>query len=371
MKLYAQHGFSDGGKILKGVAEGYIDGVIYSPRDIAFARLCDELASVRKTRRDADRFFDPQYYAGYNVSDPEARLGRLETCDEYQSFFRSRTRRQLEGSRDLLRKDIEDCLTFQRPLSLSGVISPNILISRSFDSIDAVVSKNFIREAGRVHTRLRCAKPLYVTLAVSREALMDRAELFSFLEDITILDPPPRGFYVLVAARSGDARTDIFNADVIAGWMLMNRSLSVNGFEVVNGYSDVLTPFLGIAGATAGATGWWSNLRVFSLSRFLPAGGGRLPIPRYLSTRLLNRISYVELSQLVGLRETGDFLPEIRNGLATDALYPAKTGYEPDRADEVLQSWEAIRCLCSDLSGADPNESLTQVTLLRGSVCWQ
>ena len=239
MKLYAQHGALGGGKTLEGIERQYIDGVIYSPRDIAFARLDEELGSVRERQPDADRFFDPQYYAGYNVTDPDARRGRLESCEEYQSFFRSRTRRALEGDIDLVREDIRDCLKFQGRLSLSGVTSPNILITRSFDSIDAVISKNFIRQASRVHAELRCRKPLYVTLAVSREALMDRNELLSFLEDITILDPPPRGFYVLVAARSEDARTDIFNADVIAGWMLMNRSLSINDLEVEIGRAHV------------------------------------------------------------------------------------------------------------------------------------
>jgi hypothetical protein len=73
---------------------------------------------------------------------------------------------------------------------------------------------------------------------------------------------------------------------------------------------------------------------------------------------LLNRISHVELSQVLELRKGGARIPEIRNDLATDDLYPAEAGYEPDRADEVLQTWEAIKCLCTDLSGRDVNDSL-------------
>ena len=36
--------------------------------------------------------------------------------------------------------------------------------------------------------------------------------------------------------------------------MFLNDVLSVNGFLVINGFSDLLTPFLGAAGAEAGAT---------------------------------------------------------------------------------------------------------------------
>src|SRR5205085_961965 len=104
--------------------------------------------------------------------------------------------------------------------------------------------------------------------------------------------------------------SDIYNADVIAAWMLINHTLRVNGFDVINGCSDILTPFLAASGASAGAVGWWSNLRTFSLDRFAPAaGGGRLPIPRYLSVNLLNRITFTELDALRAL------VPGILNGL--------------------------------------------------------
>jgi hypothetical protein len=56
-------------------------------------------------------------------------------------------------------------------------------------------------------------------------------------------------YYVLVAAGNAEAGTDLFNAEVIDGWMFLNHVLSVKGFSVINGFSDLLTPFLGAAGA--------------------------------------------------------------------------------------------------------------------------
>jgi len=183
---------------------------------------------------------------------------------------------------------------------------------------------------------------------------MDRGELMDFLTDITVLDHPPTGFYVLVEAGNSDARSEIYHADVIAGWMMLNYSLNLNGFEVINGYSDILSPFLGAVGGVAGSTGWWSNLRTFSMNRFEPSeGGGRRPRARYLSKRLLNRILYYELDQL---RE--DF-PAILNDLSSDAYYDADEGSLPQNNGEILQSWDAIRSLMEDLAGSNVEVSLS------------
>lgn len=351
MKCYAQHGALQGDKTLEGIKSGYIDGVIYSPRDIKVAKLAEHIDIVANANGGADQFFDPQYYAAFNVGHDQARRGHLPT--EYSEYFRLRRRRDLESNLDNTRDDIRDCLAFQANRPLSALISPNVLISRSFDSVEAVISKNFIRLAGEVHAKSKSRKPLYISLVLSREALMDEHELIEFLTDITLLDQPPAGFYLLVASRNEDARTDIYNADVIGGWMLVNYTLALNGYSVINGYSDILTPFLGAAGAAAGATGWWSNLRTFSLGRFLPSAGGRLPVQRYLSKLLINRITFFELDQLRTM------YPAVLNGLETDALYPADKGSEPDRPNEVLQTWEAIKSLCGDLCCEAVTDSLT------------
>ena len=94
-------------------------------------------------------------------------------------------------------------------------------------------------------------KRIYATLAVSGEALINTEALLRFLNQLSVLETPPDGFYVLVAAGNAETRAHLFNAEVIAGWMFLNHVLSVNGFLVINGFSDLLTPFLGAAGAEA------------------------------------------------------------------------------------------------------------------------
>jgi hypothetical protein len=344
MKLFAQHGAQAGEKIEEGFTRGLLDGVIYSPRDVSLETLRSKLAFLAKEYPSSERLIDPQYYAIFLNGTEEARLGYL--LEDYGAYFQARRRGQLEREKQI-QQDLAAALKFQAGLKITGIIAPNILIPNSLNSIEAVIAKNFIRLAAEQHRKLKDKRPVYVTLAISRNALGDKQELIEFLNEITLLDDPPQGFYILISARNTEARSDIYNTDVIAAWMFINHTLTVNGFKVINGYSDMLTPFLGAAGGVAGALGWWSNLRSFSLDRFAPsAGGGRLPIQRYLSLALLNRIAFFEFDQLRKL------LPAVANKLPTDSLYDQTAGSEPQRNREVLQSWEAVKTL-NDLLVAD------------------
>jgi hypothetical protein len=350
MKLFAQHGAQEGEKINEGFARGLLDGVIYSPRDISLKTLRGKLDLLAAKHPSSERLLDPQYYAIFLNGTEEARLGYL--LDDYGAYFQPRRRAQLEREKQI-QQDLAASLKLQTGLNLTSLVAPNILIPNSLNSIEAVIAKNFIRLAAEQHRQLKDKRRVYATLAISRNALGDKQELIEFLNEITLLDDPPHGFYVLISARNTEARSDIYNTDVIAAWMFINHALTVNGFQVLNGYSDILTPFLGAAGAKAGALGWWSNLRSFSLDRFAPsAGGGRLPIQRYLSNTLLNRIAFYEFDQLRTL------LPKVMNKLPTDSFYDSRNGSEPQRSNEVVQSWESIKTLNGSLLAADLAKSL-------------
>lgn len=342
MKCYAQHGAQAGEKVRIGVQQGLVDGVIYSPRDISLLRLQDELNWLAADYPRVDRILDPQYYTCLLAGSGETRLGNLPA--DYTAYFRSRRRSDL-GREEILREDIDAVLRFQVGLNVTHVVAPNVLISRSLDSREAATAIDFVRLADSRYAELGDQRPVYVTLAISRDAILHRQALLDFVDEITGLESGVSGFYLLVAANSTEARTEIFNSDVIAAWMYLNYALSSSGYAVINGYSDILTPLLSAAGGRAGATGWWSNLRTFSLDRFnLGPGGGRLPVQRYLCNALLNRITF---SELHGLRTLTDFA---LNGLSTDGLYPEEMGSEPQRNREVHQSWESIRNLCVRLS---------------------
>lgn len=350
MRLFAQHGAQEGEKITEGLSRELLDGVIYSPRDVSLNTLRTKLDFLASEFSTSERLFDPQYYAIFLNGTDEARLGNL--LDDYAAYFQRRRRGQIERENQI-QQDLSNALQFQKDLHLTAFIAPNILIPNSLNSVEAVIAKNFIRLATDQHRLLHDPRPLYVTLAISRNALGDKQELVEFLNELTLLDDPPQGFYVLISSRNAEARSDIYNTDVLAAWMFINHTLNLNGFEVINGYSDILTPFLGAAGGKAGALGWWSNLRSFSLDRFAPSiGGGRLPILRYLSVELLNRITFYELDQLRTL------VPTVLNRLSNDSLYPTSVGSEPQRNMEVIQSWEAVKALNKRLVVASQEQSL-------------
>lgn len=341
MKLYAQQGYgtgNSGDKIISGLERNVIDGAILSPKDYPVSRAAELLERMADEFPTADRLFDPQLYASLIAHDPSARMGRLLTSD--YPYFSAQRRNQLETEANV-EACIRSCLRFQMELNVSSIIAPNIVIRRSLDSIESAIAKSFVRHASTIWSEIGDSRPLYVTLAIDGDALLDRNNLESFLSDITIMDGALQGFYVLIASPTSEIQPELIDFRTLAGWMLLNHALSLNGFTVINGFSDILTPFLGAAGAAAGATGWWANLKVFSMDRFEPPSpGGRRPIPRYLSAQLLNSIRFDELERL---RRR---FPTIVNGLPSDDFYSEEDGSEPSNLkEEILQSWDAISSL--------------------------
>jgi hypothetical protein len=329
-----------------------IDGAIFSPKDISIARLRDTLADMQAQHPTAERLFDPQVYASFVATQPDSRTGCLiEEYGQPTYYFNPRRRSHFESEANV-REQLKKALEFQRMLPFTGIIAPNIYIPQSCNSIEAAIAKHFLRHTKGVAREIGEERPVYATLALSRDSLLNLGDFIEFLSDITAMDDPPDGFYLLIGSTTADARSELFSTDVFAAWLLLVHTLSANGLRVVNGYSDLATPFLGIAGADAGAAGWWSNLRAFSLERFSPqvGRGGSLPIVRYLSNPLLGRITHFELAQLRTV------IPAILNGLPTDAYYPEND--EPQRRDEVLQTWDALRELARTLVTGDVHTGL-------------
>lgn len=351
MNLLAQHGHQPSDKIVRGIQEAAIDGAIFSARFVKPENLGDKIAELRAADADTEIFVDPEFYATRQIGTPNNQLGYLEGWP----YFILQRRRDLvtTGAVD---KALTNAYEALRDFDISGHIAPNIYISQSFDSMEAGIALNFIGKAKDAYSNDE--RPVYATLAVDRRALLSPADFRSFLNDISALDNPPDGFYVLVGGGLIDERSDvvhseIIDSNVIGGWMLLNHILSINGFRVINGYSDMLSPFLGAAGGDSGATGWWSNLRVFAMGKYIKAeGGGRQPNIRYLSKLLLNRIKMDERIAFTRL------LPQVNNSLPQDREYDAG---DPGRTIEAIQTWEAIKSLNDDIVTGDVEENLVNL----------
>ncbi|MCP5547766.1 MAG: hypothetical protein H7A50_10385 [Akkermansiaceae bacterium] len=338
MQLLAQHGYGNGGKIETGLEEGLIDGVIFGAKDIGPDKLAATLEKMEEGHPDSVRLFDPQFYASLIAAQPGARLGSL-VGEGSHSYFESRRRRDLERD-DLVVEDIINVLNYQLALPVSALIAPNIVIRRSFDSIEGTIAKTFLRCAAD-EVEIDDGRPLYATLAVSAPALNDKIELQNFLQEITELENPPDGFYLLLEKPDSAIISPLTEPDILSRWMLMTYTLKLNGFHVINGYTDALSPYLAAAGSDAAATGWYNTQKNFSLKKFEPVSEfARRPIQRYTSAALLKSIRYTELHDL------RDRFPEVMNGLSYDDCYDPDEGSAPDSPiSEALQNWQGIAAM--------------------------
>jgi len=356
MELYAQHGYGPSDKLIRGVEEDIIDGVIFSPRYIRSDAMKNMTTRLCEINNDVRLFLDPEYYATIYINEQNAKLGYLEEW----SHFRSIRRNLLLTNDNRVDDLINDSIEVQRDSGANHLIAPNIFINNSFDSIDAAIAIKFIQRSNQYIIDNNINEPFYVSLAVNTYALNNRSNFLEFIDTLTASLTDVDGLYLIVGTNTAASRpiflsADIVQREVLGGWMYINYVLTLNGLEVLNGYSDLAMPFLAAAGGTSGATGWWSNLQSFSLSRYIrTAGGGSLPIIRYLSNALLGRIRIDEREAFAEL------VPQINNNLPYDDEY---IGVEPDRTVELLQSWQAINALNTEILNDDDIESRLDTVL--------
>ncbi|MFO7535921.1 MAG: hypothetical protein R6X19_09635 [Kiritimatiellia bacterium] len=350
MKMLAQDGFGPGDKISKGFEAGMINGAILSARYRNPVKLREQIAEIYTSGREL--LIDPEFYAMQFVGKPNAKLGVLEQW----AYPIPRRSALITGSgiAPVIKSALEIQARYNR---LSGMIAPNIYVE-SANSIDAAIALNFIAQTKIVADELNINdRPVYASLIIGRDVLASDGSFTELLNALTALESPPDGIYVVVGSGGIDEddrliRSDIFHDHVIAGWMMLNHAFSINGLKVINGCSDLLSPLLGICGAYGVSTGWFSSLRQFSIGRYIKpkTQGGAAPLVRYVSNPLLARIKQTEFNNYVSI------VPEIKNKLSSDLYYEA----EPTRAEEALQTWQAISKMCDSCSSGKIKKDLVE-----------
>lgn len=294
MHIYAQHGWGKSDKIEEGLRAGHLSGVILSPRDEEPDRMAALVDALRdEFGEEITILFDPQFYATTVVP------ARDRFLPDYSYYEPGLARGRFIAQADIHRY-VETTLAYQTTLGLDRVIAPSVLFA-DFRDPWSQIALSLAQEAIAVHAGLGSAPPLLVSLVIDESALRSRDALNEFLDIITVWDLA--GVYVVV--RCNDLNYPaLFEETPLANLMYLVYVLAkVNGLEVVCGYSDLVGLLLHAVGASATGTGWYNNLRQFSLVRFQPATGGQRPRDRYTSTPLLNSILVVpelEASYQVG-----------------------------------------------------------------------
>ena len=356
MPVLAQHGFGAGSKIQTALANGYVDGCIFSPKDIPQEKLLAAIADINKLKNKAEVYFDPQYYATTIAQEPNAKLGYL--ASEYTYYFSSKTLRELRREKNVSR-EAEKVIRFQKEtLHLSKIIAPNILIQDGLNSASSSISKNFLEICAEKANEASVSRQTLLTLALDQSCFRRSQDLLDLVDEITGMNLDVKGFYILVETSKEDGPNPWFTPEVLAGQMYLAYALSQNGYEVVFGYSFLPAPYLWAAGANSIACGWFNTLRYFSMNRFRDLSkGGRKANRRYLLNAAWLPMEWTQVQTL-------NPVLNLMNGLKTDGLFTSPQGEKrPNDEDEILQYWDTLKNKEKNISNEPSIEARTQQLL--------
>lgn len=355
MSILAQCGYGRGDKIDQGLNDGVVHGVIMSPRDERKDRL--EKAIQEEwgvSHANALVMFDPQFYAA-SLNNP--RDGHLSEFDYYNNN-NGLGRTNFSGTR--VQGYVRECLDYQHQTFGSNVtylISPTILFDAFRDSWSQI-ALNMAVESADYHSSLNSPQPLLISLVVSETAFQTMDAVEEFLDALTEIDT--RGFYIIIRRNSASVQNAIESAPFGRFMYFCHVLTTINEYDVIVGYSDWHSFLLEAAGVTHTGTGWYQNLRQFSLARFQPSSGGRRPRKRYSSATLLSSpLINPELQDI----HLANLLPRVLSGSNHDAILqngPA-TG-EANWTDEIscLSHWYSLNALSQRLSALSTQSARIQ-----------
>ena len=291
MTVYAQAGHGKSDKIIRGMSDGSINGVIWSPKDESPPSMQMDIHNYKTEFADSMMLFDPQFYTTVLVGTKARCLGQYPYWRPLsRSYFSNAANRRIS---------VQETLDYQLTLNVDRLLSPSIEID-SFGSADCNISLLLANESIRYHQELSntnlALPPLLISLIISEACLSSPTNFNSFLDDISIM--PSAGFYLIVHRVESQYRAR-FDPNALENLLYLVYVLAkMHSYEVICGYSDFVGTLLCAVGAKAIGTGWFSNLRQFTMDRFLPPSPGRRARQRYSSQPLMNSIFLYEMDAI-------------------------------------------------------------------------
>ncbi len=354
MTIYAQHGYGKSDKIDRGLNLGIVDGVIIGPRNEKPEKLIEWAGSLRRDFPGASLLLDPQFHLSTITPLKECRL------PDYDYY-----RPDLKGEDFFVPSSIirytSDVLDFQMRLPVSYLVSPTVLIRSLGENWRRLAAIQMAAASLEFKSASRDELPILLSLVFSETALDDTDNLMAFLDVITNFQAD--GFYVVLNREDGKYGQEI-------DWERLKNLLYLvyvlagaqdQDVDVVVGYTDLLGIPLHAVGAKATAFGWLHNLKRFSSKAMrpppaLPEGkkaGWRAPLPRYLSTPLLNSFSQAEFNAILPVVPRSDVILEksIHEDIAVD---PTRDSFwRPGNL--MLYNWAAIQETIKDVMSGEQN----------------
>jgi len=344
MSILAQCGYGRSEKIEHGLDESVIQGVIMSPRDERRDRLELSIQDWGSRYPNASVMFDPQFYAA-NLNNP--RDGHLSEFDYYNNNC-GLGRTHFSGTR--IQRYVKECLDYQHQTLRNGIsyiISPTILFDGFRDSWSQI-ALNMATESADYHATLSDPKPLLISIVVSETAFQTMDAVEEFLDALTEIDA--QGFYIIIRRNSASVQNAMESAPFGRFMYFCHVLTTINEYDVIVGYSDWHSFLLEAAGVTRTATGWYQNLRQFSLARFQPSSRGGRPRKRYSSALLLScPLINPELQDIY----MANLLPRVLSGSGHDSIIQnGPTSGATNWSDEVscLAHWFSLDALSQQIA---------------------
>jgi len=350
MSLYIQHGHGKADRISLALQDGCAEGVIIGSRNERQSSLETYVAELHESY-SCQVLFDPQFYVCTLVPPNDRYL------PEYNYYTAGRAARDFIRATNV-QKYVQQVLDYEAAIGADRLISPSVLF-KSFSERWCQVALQLADTSIAYHATLDNAPPLLVSVVVGESALSSRAELVSFLDELTLLDMA--GIY-LVVARDHSSYSQRFDETRLANLLYLVHVLGkLNGLEVVCGYSDFVGYLLRAAGASSFATGWFqSTQRQFSENTFRKRkSGGKQGRLRYSSSPLLNSIM---LSDVQGAHDV-DELSRVLSGVELDSVISDATSPEAsswNQRNSEIHHWQTLSKLDAGITG-DPKADVDLV----------
>lgn len=304
MDLYLQfgHGMMEHSRQLISAWGG--GTVLLSPRDLKadqLKRIAEDVTAMPEGRV----LVDPQCYL------PDSDHARLCSHDYWPEDYASGEFWSGGELDDLLKKLLE----LNESVGAAALILPG-MHGTEVDA-DWLAVQAAIRKAAR---SLDTALPVYVTAALSADALRTDEQVGALLEDAQ--SHPADGYYLVFEHPNGDYLADDPSwlssvLDIVAGLRLL-------GSEVVLGYCNHQMLVAAAANATAICSGTWMNVRSFTPDKFDVADEGdiRRKAKWYYCPQALSeyKVQFLDFAFRKGVLEDMQ-APEAYDGGYADALF--------------------------------------------------
>lgn len=350
MGLLAQHAYGKSTKIRDGLKNGFLDGVILSPKaekPEKMKEFIDELSDC-----NTNIFFDPQFYMA--AFEGSISLGKLE---QYEFWRNDEITKKYLSVPQNIRNIVVRYINYQIDLGLKHIVSPNIFFE-SFDSRMSQIALSLTNESISVSGE----KDLYISLCINEAAFSNFEDESEFLDIISLFDV--KGFYVIIERNTND-NPNIIESEKMANIMYFLYNLAeINGFDVILGYSDYVGLPIYASGIKHIATGWYENTRKFDRNNFYKKDGMRRPNKRYYSNKLLNSILLIPELQMIQER---DLLGSVLSQTQYDHfMYNDLAGSLWTDTYSCLSRWEAEAQIIKEMDDID--NTLGKVTLMKKKI---